>query len=302
MSDAGELLHIDGPIWLVAGEEKGKFPHSHSVLVWGDETVLIDTGAGPSVLRSLESTIGRSIDVVLNTHTHPDHCAGNGLFASRPLLVPEMSLESAGDLVALSERFFDAPSLRPTWRRFVRSVMEFSDRQPTGSFHAGEVLQFGRTKMTVLHTPGHTLDHCCFWFEEQGVLVSGDIDLTSFGPWYGHPESRLKEVRSSIRAMGALEPAVVLSAHRAPVRDGVAQAFERYERVLDRRSTALLEYLELERSWDEIVEAALIYRRFPMIPNLMRYWEGLMIGKHLVELIEAGEVLETGRRAYQRAR
>jgi hydroxyacylglutathione hydrolase len=38
----------------------------------------------------------------------------------------------------------------------------------------GEVLDLAGLRFRVLHTPGHTPGHCCFWLEEEGVLFSGD--------------------------------------------------------------------------------------------------------------------------------
>lgn len=38
----------------------------------------------------------------------------------------------------------------------------------------GEVLQLAGMDLKVLHTPGHTEGGCCFYFEEDKVLFSGD--------------------------------------------------------------------------------------------------------------------------------
>ena len=57
-----------------------------------------------------------------------------------------------------------------------------------------------------------------------------------------------------------------------------------------------MELLGQPRSLPEIVEAALIYGRFPYAPALMRYWESEMIGKHLRELLNDGAVSAQGDR------
>ena len=38
----------------------------------------------------------------------------------------------------------------------------------------GQTLTVGSIQMKVLHTPGHTPGSCCFLFEKQKVLISGD--------------------------------------------------------------------------------------------------------------------------------
>ncbi len=38
----------------------------------------------------------------------------------------------------------------------------------------GERLEVANVKFDVLHTPGHTPGHCCFYLEDEAVLFSGD--------------------------------------------------------------------------------------------------------------------------------
>lgn len=38
----------------------------------------------------------------------------------------------------------------------------------------GEVLDFGDMKCKLIATPGHTKGSCCYYFEEDGILIAGD--------------------------------------------------------------------------------------------------------------------------------
>jgi len=261
------------------------------VLIRDTENVLIDTGPGLPVLRELAGQV--VIDRVINTHTHPDHTAGNFLFADREILVPEQAVESAGCLRLLSKRFFEEPGVRELWREFVRHTMDFQDQRPSGTYAPGQTLRVGDTELLVVHTPGHCVDHCCLYLPKYEILIAADIDLTSFGPWYGHPECDLQQLRCSVELVRELKPRLVISAHRPPVKRDLDAAFDSWIAVLDQREARLLEFLTRERTWDEIVSAALIYGRFPYVPEVMRSWEGQMIGKHLAELRERGEVIPT---------
>jgi glyoxylase-like metal-dependent hydrolase (beta-lactamase superfamily II) len=293
MTPVGKLVQVEGPVWMVLGEGHGRFPRSHSVLIRDRETVLIDTGPGLEVLRELRETV--RVDRVLNTHAHPDHAAGNFLFADREVLVPAPALDTAGDLVKLSERFFVEPEVRGPWREFVRREMGFQDQRPTGAFSDGDELSVGDTRLVVVHTPGHSVDHCCFWLPDLELLVGADIDLTAWGPWYGHVESDLGELRSSVERVKALRPRVLVSSHRPPVRRDVLASLDTWAAVLGQREARLLDFLATERTWNEIVEAALVYGRFPYVPDVMRSWEGQMIGKHLAEVLDRGAVTRTER-------
>ena len=98
------LEPISEDIFLVQGMNKGRFPFSHSILIFENEnkTVLIDTGCGLEILKELKKKY--NISYIINSHTHPDHSAGNWLFKDRPIYVPEEGFNTSGNLVALSER------------------------------------------------------------------------------------------------------------------------------------------------------------------------------------------------------
>jgi glyoxylase-like metal-dependent hydrolase (beta-lactamase superfamily II) len=51
---------------------------SHSFLVRDEITALIDTGCGLDLLAEIKETF--QIDMIINSHGHPDHSAGNWVF------------------------------------------------------------------------------------------------------------------------------------------------------------------------------------------------------------------------------
>lgn len=46
---------------------------------------------------------------------------------------------------------------------------------PQHLLHDGDGLDLGGRKLSVVHTPGHSPGHCCFYEEERGYLFSGDL-------------------------------------------------------------------------------------------------------------------------------
>jgi glyoxylase-like metal-dependent hydrolase (beta-lactamase superfamily II) len=74
-------------------------------------------------------------------------------------------------------------------------------------------IDFGSTKLRVVFTPGHSPGHCGFFDEKNGILISGDIDLCAFGPWYGSKRCSVDDFINSIRRCMELEPRLVVSAH-----------------------------------------------------------------------------------------
>jgi glyoxylase-like metal-dependent hydrolase (beta-lactamase superfamily II) len=287
-----QLTEITPHIWLVHGENAGRFPRSHSVLIRDERTALIDTGAGIAVLQALREE--HPPDLVINTHAHPDHSAGNWLFAGTPIWGPTQTFDVLGRIEPLSHRFVEEHAA--PWRAFARREMGFTqDGPPTHAFDDGHRFTFGHVTLEAIFCPGHSADMYCLWEPEQGILLAADIDFTSFGPWYGSPESDIALFEESIRRVWALQPCVVISSHKGVFTDDLDRHFEAFLDVFRQRDTRLLALLERPRTLAEIVEAALIYGRFPFEPGLMRFWEGQMIGKHLARLAAQGRVYQDGR-------
>lgn len=276
---------------LLAGPKEGGFPRCHGVVIKGRETVLIDTGGGREVLLPWAEP-GR-VDLVLNTHTHPDHSSCNHLFAGTEIWVPAEGFATSGRRELLAPRFTE-PALADTWLSLVPPAMDFSaDQPPTRAFAHGQELTLAGVRVVPLHTPGHTIDHYCLWLPELKLLISGDLDLTPFGPWYGHHESSLAAMRASIETARALPAEVVVSMHRAPVDRDIYQAWQAFTQVLDERRERILGLLDAERGLAELVDASPIYGGFPFWEPLLRFWEGCMIAEHLAELRELGLARQT---------
>jgi len=277
---------VTNAISLIVGKKKGRFPWSHSFLIRGAETALIDTGCGienPQALKTLHS-----VDYVINSHCHPDHSAGNWIFAGRPLHVPRESADSHGRMEPLSHRLMEPGKLAETWKDYVVEVMNFQDSFPTHFYRDGDEFDFVDIRLHAVHTPGHTADHYCFFEPEERILFSFDLDLTPFGPWYGHRESDLSQLRDSIRTMRELDPKVVVSSHREILTEGIHEEINRFEAVLTKREHQLMSFLEKGATFEDILATAPFYGSRPYQPELLAYWEGQMIRKHLDEMKEKG--------------
>ncbi len=98
-----QITEIIPGLSLVAAENGGRFPFAHSFLVEGDTCALIDTGCGESVIDALQNE--RAIDLVIASHSHPDHTALNWKFAGKPIYAPQYAADTFGDFDVLGERF-----------------------------------------------------------------------------------------------------------------------------------------------------------------------------------------------------
>lgn len=289
----GELIHIKGTVWLLTAEFNGRFPRCHCVYIDDGGGALVDTGAGLPVIA--EFIRRHPVELVLNTHTHVDHVFGNHLLAGREILVPEAGWDTAGDLVKLSRRFVPR-EIAGLWREVIHGFTNWVDHRPTGTFASGQEITVGSTRLKAVAAPGHLSDHHMFHLPDLDLLLSADLDLTPFGPWYGNPESDLGQLRASFDLVGELDPSVVVSSHARPVFSGIAEAFDRYASVLDQREERLRGFLAEERTWEQVLDQRLIYgKSAPFNPTVMRFFEDRMLGLHRDDLAARGLVRATGR-------
>jgi len=184
--------------------------------------VLVDAMGRGDRKRILKALEGRTVAAHALTHAHPDH-QGSSHAVCEALGVPLWVHEADADAVR------DPGLIRA--RQPSHPINGLMHRMFTGPAHAvdrtigeGDVV----AGFTVLHTPGHSAGHVCFWRESDRVLIAGDVvnmqhsllmvprgprePLSFFTP---DPETN----RASIRRLGELEPAVVCVGHGPVWRD-----------------------------------------------------------------------------------
>ena len=116
----------------------------------GERCAVIDPGEAKPIITALEES-GLSPQVVLNTHHHGDHVAGN-------------------------------QNIKRNYACKVIGPEKDRDRIPGMDIGINDkdTFSFGDEKMEVIETPGHTAHHLCLYFPNSQVLFSGDT-LFSMG-------------------------------------------------------------------------------------------------------------------------
>ncbi len=278
-----ETLEIDQNIFFVRGKQRGRFPYSNSLVIKG--RVLLDLGLGLDIVRKLADRV----EFAALTHIHPDHCGGAWIFNEwgKRVLSPE-GYETSVD--ALARRFVDA-SLREDWKRFAMNVVGLRDFEVEPYSDGDTILR--NPEITAMRLPGHTEDHHIFIIDGR-IVFGSDIDLTSFGPWYGNPESDIKKFMRSIEKVMELDAEIFVSGHEDPVfgRDEIVERLQIYLEIFEKRNELLLGLLDKPKTLEELVEISPFYRKKPYIKNILDFFEGQMIRKHLNLLIERGKVTE----------
>jgi glyoxylase-like metal-dependent hydrolase (beta-lactamase superfamily II) len=167
----------------------------------GPVVVVIDPGPDDdSHLAALERRLGgKTVGVVLVTHSHPDH-------------------------LPLAERF-----ARPH-RASVRRYPDLGD---------GDVVRAGILSVTALHTPGHSADHLCFLLADDGAIFTGDLILGQGSSMVTYPEGDVAAYLRSLDRLAALEPHMLFPGHWDPVTDAEGKIAEYRAHRLEREAQIL---------------------------------------------------------------
>ncbi len=113
-------------------------------------TATIDSPEADAILAALK-TKGWSLTHILNTHHHFDHTGGN-------------------------EKLKQQTNCKIIGPEAEASRIPFIDEE----VKEGDIVRFGDHKAKIFDTPGHTLGHISYWFEQDQVIFVGDT-LFSMG-------------------------------------------------------------------------------------------------------------------------
>ncbi len=274
-------------VWFVEAINKGRYPYANSLYLEGEENLLIDTGAGPV----LEELADKTEQVVLS-HYHRDHLTFNHLFDGASFSIHRDDAPGVESL----EGFYRLSGLNQVeveafWK-LVRQV-DFSPTRIKCYFDEGDYFALGRLKIKVLHLPGHTPGHCGFLIEKYNLIFASDIDLTGFGPWYGNPSSDLNHFRASIRRLRELKPDLLITGHSMPIAKNIDQKLAAYEAVIDKHDQAIIKALKKEpATLRQLTAKKIIYRQHQGL-EVLRFFEEVMIRKHLESLLNGGIITKT---------
>ena len=184
---------------MLFGERGGKYPQGNSLLVRGaEETLIVDPSLGVIPRRArLAARRPRAEQPLPRGPRRREPPVPRRALAparGRPARAP-LARRLHGDLRLRGRR------RRAGWAQRAASSSSTSCRAPTrAAFRDGDVFELGGgVRVRAIHTPGHTRGHCAFRVEPDDVLYLGDIDLSSFGPYYGDAWCDLEDFERSPR-------------------------------------------------------------------------------------------------------
>ncbi len=256
-------------VGVVLGQNPGPFtgPGTNTYVIGtGSRRVLLDTGQGVDAYtdlleRALSETPGLDgIEEILITHAHPDHIGG-----------VESILERFGSMRV---------SKKP--RTEMDRGLELSEID-----EGAEISTAGAT-LQALWTPGHAIDHLCFYMPEERALFTGDMVLGA-GTTVIPRDGDLGDYMASLRRLMELDVDVIYPAHGPKITEPRAkiESYIQHRELRDRQILGALEGgpAKVERIVDEI---------YTDVPEAFHAAAAVSVEAHLRRFEKGGRVVKEG--------
>jgi glyoxylase-like metal-dependent hydrolase (beta-lactamase superfamily II) len=166
-------------------------------LIWCTKTMrgaFVDPGGDLPRLKAAASQSDVTIEKILLTHGHIDHCGSAGIFAE------ELGVEIEGPH---EEDIFWIARLHEDGARYGITGRPFT---PARWLEDGDTVTVGELTLNVRHCPGHTPGHVVFHHPESKLAIVGDVLFQgSVGRWdfpRGNQEQLIRSITERLWPMG----------------------------------------------------------------------------------------------------
>ncbi|PNR93574.1 MBL fold metallo-hydrolase [Petrotoga sp. 9PWA.NaAc.5.4] len=213
MNDWFTTDRIDADTYIIS--EYRHWEETHCYFLNGSEhSLLIDTGLGIcNIYDKVRKLTDKPVTAVA-THIHWDHIGGHKYFPDFYVHEDELNWLN-GEFPLTMEQIKDMVIDRCNLPEgYDVNKYEFFQGTPTRALKDGDEINIGGRCIQVLHTPGHSPGHMCFWEEDHGYLFTGDLVYKDTLFAY-YPSTDPEAYLVSLEKISALPVKCVFPAHHS---------------------------------------------------------------------------------------
>jgi glyoxylase-like metal-dependent hydrolase (beta-lactamase superfamily II) len=215
------LMGIDTQAQPIFDMNLGFLPVAHTVLIRDSKCILVDPNnyhiSGYGMLGRRLKELGadlNDIDVVVNTHCHHDHSAGNRLTRDKVLVVGEGELDEA-------ETIYGSELVHAYFTGIMREVRTIGSDEGLVPLDEG---------VHVVRTPGHSSGSVCVLVEAQDgrwaimgdtVMFREEYTERAWGHWYTAEQK--EALNAAVDLVAGWGPTIVVPGHDQAFSTGTAR-------------------------------------------------------------------------------
>ena len=204
---------ITEDIYILSEYRHWEETHSY-LLIGAQKALLIDTGLGIANIEDEVRKLTNKPVTAVATHIHWDHIGGHRYFPDFYTHGEELNWLNGEFPLSLDQIKAMVLDRCDPPNDFDVDNYEFFQGTPTRVLKDNDTIDLGGRVLQVLHTPGHSPGHMCFYEEDRGWLFTGDLvykdTLLAYYP-STDPQAYLK----SIERVAALPVKRVFPAHHS---------------------------------------------------------------------------------------
>lgn len=213
MSDWFTIDSIDNETYIIS--EYKHWEETHAYLLNGsDYSLLIDTGLGIKNIYDEITKLTEKPVIALATHIHWDHIGGHKYFPNFYVHEDEVNWLTGEFPLTMEQIKGYVVERCELPEDFNIDDYEFFQGDATKILRDCDVIDIGGRSVEVLHTPGHSPGHMCFYEKDRGYLFTGDLVYKDTLFAY-YPSTDPMAYLRSIERIAALPVKEVFPAHHS---------------------------------------------------------------------------------------
>ena len=178
-----------------------------------ERSLLIDTGLGIGNISEETAKLTDKPIIAAATHAHWDHIGGHRHFPEFYAHGEELEWLSGGFPLPV-EAVVNMLSEGELPADFDPEGYSIFQGEPSMVLKDGDTIELGGRTVTVIHTPGHSPGHMCFWESERGYLFTGDLVYNGI-LYANYPSTDPKAFLCSLKKLAKLPVKRIFPGHHS---------------------------------------------------------------------------------------